>query len=628
VPRPSQRTATVLAENRRHYELVVEMARRYAEQGDVEHVLRAGLLAANYAWTVPVGLLSDLRLERTVVHAVRGSGTVTVDGGRRTGRVLHVLSEAYSVGGHTRLAWRWMARDPRTSDVVLTNQHGPVPERLVESVRASGGELFDLRATPSPLLDRARGLRELMDRADVVVLHVHPYDVVALAAVNLPGSRPPVVYENHADLTFWLGVAGADLLCDLRSAAHGLDIGLRGVPAERIAVLPMPIEALPSSAGEGLRRQLGIRPDSVVAVTVSADWKMAPSWGRAGMHRVVDRLLHWCPQLSVVLVGASPNADWGRLAKRYPGRVFPVGRVPDPAPYFDLADIYLDSYPMRSCTSALEGAVLGLPVAALADLPVTHAAYGFQAASPGLDGLPVATSAEKLAVAVRRLALDAGARRERGLEARDAVLSQHDGPGWLEAAEALYERAHAVPAIDVDDLGESPTDEAYGAMLLEIGGAAPVTHDPRQFTGPLGDLFDPTMEMDLLAALLRGEGSSIQVRIAPTWQDRTAWTTRLLAIAAEYSRLTLSLPFLPDDDAQGTRSVARLTELLAAVGQTTEDCGDIRLETTMPSRGALSLNGELSLTDDALDRLQALLASPLWEPEEVSAEPEREPLAV
>jgi hypothetical protein len=48
----------------------------------------------------------------------------------------------------------------------------------------------------------------------------------------------------------------------------------------------------------------------------------------------------------------------------------------------------------------------------------------------------------------------------------------------------------------------------------------------------------------------------------------------------------------------------------------------------MPSRGALSLNGELSLTDDALDRLLALLASPLWERKEVSAAPERESLAV
>ncbi|MFP5369221.1 MAG: hypothetical protein ACLGI3_00495, partial [Actinomycetes bacterium] len=356
--RPLEHAPAVLAENRRHYELLVEMARHYAGQGDIENTLRAATGAANYAWLAPVGLLSDLRLERIVVHAVRGSGSVTVDGDRRSGRVLHVLTEAYSVGGHTRLAWRWMSRDDRPSDVVLTNQRGPVPDRLVEAVRSAGGDLHDLRAAAPGLLHRAQALRQLMDGADLVVLHVHPYDAVALAAVNLPGLRPPVIYENHADLSFWLGVAGADLVCDLRSDARALDTDLRGVAAERIGVLPMPVDAMPSSSGGDLRLQLGIDPDAVVALTVSADWKMAASWGR-GMHSVVDRLLYWTPKLSVVLVGATPSAEWSRLSARYPGRVFPVGTVPDPAPWFDLADVYIESYPTRAGTSPLEAAVLG-----------------------------------------------------------------------------------------------------------------------------------------------------------------------------------------------------------------------------------------------------------------------------
>ena len=206
------------------------MVRRYAEQGDVERVLRAATVAANYAWLAPVGLLSDVRLERIVVHAVRGSAAVSVDGSRRTGRVLHVLSEGYPTGGHTRQVWRWIERDERISDVVLTNQRGPVPDRLVEAVRASGGQLHDLRSTAESFLDRARAVREHMDRADVVVLTVHPYDAVALAAVNLPGSRPPVIYANHADLSYWLGVGAADLLCDWRDAARALDVGQRAVP--------------------------------------------------------------------------------------------------------------------------------------------------------------------------------------------------------------------------------------------------------------------------------------------------------------------------------------------------------------------------------------------------------------
>ena len=85
-------------------------------------------------------------------------------------------------------------------------------------------------ATPNALLTvkhpRLRGAERLValrdailhriGRADLIVLHVHPYDVVALAAANLPGVRPPVVLENYADHAFWLGVGGADRVCGRR----------------------------------------------------------------------------------------------------------------------------------------------------------------------------------------------------------------------------------------------------------------------------------------------------------------------------------------------------------------------------------------------------------------------------
>lgn len=609
--RPLPHTPAVLAQNRRHYERLVELAVHHAGRGDVERVLRAATVAGNYAWLVPVGLLSDLRLERTVVHAVRGPGAVTVDGGRETGRVLHVLSEAYAVGGHTRQATEWMNRDPRTSDVVLTNQRGPVPDRVLESLRSSGGELHDLLPTTPGLLDRARALRRLMDAADLVVLTVHPYDAVALAAVNLPGSRPPVVYANHADHAFWLGVAGADLVCDWRVRARTLHAALRGVPDQRIGVLPLPMGPLPAASGEVLRQQLGIRPDAVVAVTVSADWKVAPAWGR-GMHQVLDRVLHWSPQLSVVLVGVDPGPDWARLARRHPNRVFPVGRVPDPAPYLDLADVYLESYPVQAGTTPLEAALAGLPVVTLTDLPDDDLARIFQSPSPGLAGRPQAATAEKFAVAVRRLVADPELRRREGADGRAAVLAVHDGPGWLAAMEALYAQVRALPAVDVDDLGDSRADDRYGAMVLSATCPAPASPEPQQLAAPLGELFDAAMEADLFALSHRDLGPSLTVRTAAGWEAQPALTTRLLRLAGDHPRLTVSFPFAAGDDARGTRSAARLTELLAGIGQTPDSCGDIRVDSVAPA-AVPQVAGELPFAPAALDRLTALVSSPCWD---------------
>src|SRR3954469_9978874 len=57
VHRPKPDAPRVLVENRRHYELLVELAQHYAAQDDVERMLRAAMAAANYAWLAPVGLL-------------------------------------------------------------------------------------------------------------------------------------------------------------------------------------------------------------------------------------------------------------------------------------------------------------------------------------------------------------------------------------------------------------------------------------------------------------------------------------------------------------------------------------------------------------------------------------------
>jgi len=607
VHRPKPDAPAVLAENRRHYELLVEMVQRHAARGNTEGVLRSAVLAANYAWLAPVGLLSDLRVERAVVHAVRGPGTVTVDGGRRAGRVLHVLSEAYAIGGHTRQVIGWMARDERRSDVVLTNQLGPLPDRLVEAVRSSGGDLRDLRETGHGLLDRARALRRLMDDADLVVLTVHPYDAVALAAVNLPGVRPPVVYANHADHTFWLGVGAADLLCDWRAHARALDVGMRGVQAERVGVLPLPMDPFTSAPDDDLRRRLGLRPGSPVAVTVAADWKVAPAWGR-GMHHVVDRVLHWSPQLTVVLVGVSPNAEWTRLGKRYPGRVLPVGTVPDAAPFLALADVYLESYPVRAGTTPLEAAMAGVPVLALADLPQDDPAHLLHTSSPGLDGRAVSTSADQLAVAVRRLVQDPELRRREGDAVRASVQALHDGPGWCSQLEAVYAQARALPAVDVDALGESVADQRYGAMVLSAGGTA-VSPEPHLLAGPLGELFDDAMQAELFGALWRDTGAPLSVRVADAWEDHPDWTARLLTLAAASPRLRVSLPFAAGDDVQGSRTSAHLVALLDRLGQTPEDCGDLHVETAAPPDALPPVAGEPPFSAAPLDRLGLVLSS-------------------
>jgi hypothetical protein len=258
--------------------------------------------------------------------------------------------------------------------------------------------------------------------------------------------------------------------------------------------------------------------------------------------------------------------------------------------------------------------MVGLPVLGLVDIAEGTPAHIFQTGSPGLAGRPVETEVGQFAVAVRRLAVDADLRRSEGDATRAAVVAEHDGRGWLAHLEALYERARALPAVDVDDLGDSPADEQYGAMLLSAWAPGPVSPHPNHLAAHLGQLFDDRMKGDIFAVLQRTAGSLLTVRVTAGWERQSDWTTRLLALAGAYPRLAVSLPFAADDDANGTRSSDRLVAMLTDLGQSPDDCGDVRVESAPAREAGRLFIGELPFTPEALNWLGAVLTSGCWGP--------------
>ncbi|MGY1601111.1 hypothetical protein [Geodermatophilus sp. SYSU D00815] len=601
-----------LQDNRQTYEQIVAAVRSHARRGDVERVLRTATVAANFAYNAPTGALADPELERLVRDAVRGDGAVRVDRQREDGRVLHVLTEGYAVGGHTRLAWRWVERDPRPADVALTMQHGPVPANLREAVARSGGRVYDLREGYPDLTARARVLRALMDGVGTVVLHVHPYDAVALAAASLPGARPPIVLENHADHTFWLGLGAADVVVDNRAIGRRVSRELRGVPDERLAVLPLPVEpAAGGSTRSAVREQFRLRPDQVAAVSVASAMKMAPIWGQ-GFDSLVGRLLIRIPELVVVLAGPTADGAWGRLVSTFPGRVFPLGLVEGVETLYPGMDVYLDSFPCGSITSTLEAAAAGLPPLSLQ----LHQGYAqlFCTDAPGLADTGYAhTTQDEYVAALRALVEDPGLRRKRGEQVRSDVLAAHAGAGWDEALERVYRQVREVPVADLAEYPRPVVDTAYGSTLLPFtlgGRSAP---EPAAFGAALGPQMDGRMRGDLFVAGQDSGQRRLSVRVAPGWEDHPAWTARLVALAQEHPELTVSLPLAAEDDGSGARSVAALQPVLAVNGLTAEDCGDLNIDLRRPSSDGPAIEAELPPQPEVLDELELILTSPLWE---------------
>jgi hypothetical protein len=353
-----------------------------------------------------------------------------------TGHVVHVLSQAYSAGGHTRLVWRWIENDAtRINSVVLTGQQGiPVPHQLTDAVAASGGHIISLGKTSSNLLVRAAELRHIAESgADTIVLHVHPYDIVP--SIGLADVPAKIVFLNHADHVFWVGGAIADVVADIRPAGQQLSIAERNLPRSLSTILPIPLAAPPPSEKQRARERLGIAPDAIVIISIASGYKYGASPGHhfTDIHREFV-LAH--PEVSLIVIGPEPKGLWQEISDETGERFRAIGMVNGLDAYYDAADIYVDSIPFASLTSLLDAAVRGVPVLALNE---TVADSVLTSNDPSLVGKGVHHSNRREYLqALDALATQPEERRRSSETSRSSVEEDHLSPGWNQHLEGLF----------------------------------------------------------------------------------------------------------------------------------------------------------------------------------------------
>ena len=306
-----------IQQNHRAFEACVAQGRAHLDDGDpLQAAVHAGLAANLATWMHP-GLFASGALEQLAVDIGRSVAPRTRVGrpprprGGEIRDVLHVISRTLSVGGHTRMIWRWMALDEdRRHSVAVTRQGGgPVPPELVAAAAATGGGVTVLNTKRGSLITWANDLHELATHADVVVLHVDPEDVIPMVAFGDRSDLPPVLYLNHADHIFWLGVGISDLVVNLRQSGHLLSIERRGVPHERNAFMPIALGDRPRTISRAeAKRQLGYPEDIVLMLTIARPVKFEyrSDSGESYIDAVLP-VVQELEQVRLVLVGPSPT---------------------------------------------------------------------------------------------------------------------------------------------------------------------------------------------------------------------------------------------------------------------------------------------------------------------------------
>lgn len=419
-------------------------------------------MAATYAYFHHGGIWASPQLERMLMTI----GREVLDRplpprerphGAPIERVLHVLTRVASIGGHSRMLWRWVSQDDRRShSVVLTRQGAlPIPDDLLQATLARGGTVRSLNRTRGDTLTWARDLREMAAGFDLVVLHIFAEDAIPVIAFGERAGLPPIAFVDQADHAFSIGAGTADLYIPLRESGARLAMERRGVAAERVSdLLPITLPLIERTQDRAqAKRQLGWAEDSVVMLSIARAPKFRAFEGRHFASTFRELLVRH-PQLMLVVVGPGDDEVWRELGELTGGRAIALAETPDTKRYYEAADIYLDSFPVISNTSLLEAGSHEVPLVSRCRQPGEHTIFCADAPGFAADIARTSDVGEYIA-SIEALVLDAELRERIGRTTRESIVDAHVGSGWQRYLERIYEQARHVPGLtappDADD---------------------------------------------------------------------------------------------------------------------------------------------------------------------------------
>ena len=377
------------------------------------------------------------------------------------------MTEAFEFGGHTRLVSAWIKNtfDTAINSVITTVQQAPLPDDLASSIAVSGGKYWSLAEFSSNPLTRSFLLRQLSRNwADVVVLHVHPSDAIPIVAFGVPGG-PPVIFLNHADHAFWLGASVADVVANLRPSGQKITLSRRGIKNSKILPLPI-LEANPKSDYEVVRKQLGIKKDKIVLLTVGDQFKYTP-FGGYDFVAIMEKILRRNPNVVLFAIGPKQDKRWAEASARVGGRIKAMGTLnwSELHAFYACADIYIEGFPVGGLTAMLEAGVRGMPIIGvrIPEAPILN----------GSDDIAIekfdlhVPSLEAFSTSLECMINQPSLRSQKTKEVKQSIERIHFSPGWNDFLDDIMQSLpleHNPKLIDSSNLTKDNSDIFWAGL--------------------------------------------------------------------------------------------------------------------------------------------------------------------
>jgi glycosyltransferase involved in cell wall biosynthesis len=442
----------LIQQNFKKFRSLVAQSKDFMERGQYDAAVLYAEIAAFYAVGKHCGLFVSPELESVLSEighkVIPGPSSSNRRPSFPTKHVLHVATSSKSIGGLSRMIWRWIQQDTeRSHSLVLTRQEAAeIPYLLRKAVSDSHGKIYVLneKLGDFELIAQAKLLREIAATADLVILHIYNFDVVPLIAFANKEQSPPVLFLDHADHLFWLGTSISDGVISLRDSGMHLAQKRRGIKTEQNVLLPIILDPSQRTLSRAeAKRKLGIPEGSTLLLSVARAIKYKTIDGVSFADAHVS-LLKQHKQAFLIIVGPGTTEDYSSAIQQTEGRIVVYPEREDTAVFYQAADIYVDSFPFISTTSLLEAGSYSVPL--VSRFPYSNDSGVLGADMPGLTGNLIRTRdlaeyKEKLSCLIE----DEKFRVSLGDATRQKIVETHTESHWQELLQEVYNYAALKP---------------------------------------------------------------------------------------------------------------------------------------------------------------------------------------
>ncbi|WKT82994.1 MULTISPECIES: hypothetical protein [unclassified Thermosynechococcus] len=303
-----------------------------------------------------VPIAEDLELEKDVLLSLSKSRFEPVIVNHD---FVHVITETYVTGGHTRLLTATVEEQIKQNQdvaVLVTRAIDPQTLNFLEEIRCKVYRL-----------EKQRQFFELVTKGKVIS-HIHHYDIHS--AISLWFSKEKhyfdIYFVNHADHVFNYGHAICNSILEVSGYGYYRTEALKHYQSHHLVGIPLNISHL-----EKVKHKYKLQSNtqqSFNIMTIARVEKLRPAQGW-NYPLFINQLLDECTNHKVIItiIGQSGKEDWwqqGYISEKNLEKVKLIEFVPYNNLYKNayLYNAYLDSFPFTGGTVISEIATIGIPI--------------------------------------------------------------------------------------------------------------------------------------------------------------------------------------------------------------------------------------------------------------------------